>query len=89
MHDNLAHIDHPNIVAINSFYYTNEHFWIRMSLEEHSLSSYLRSNKLLYEYRNDASQNKALKERFVMAVDIVAAVDYLHSRNPPIIHMAS
>lgn len=60
-----------------------------MSLEDENLSSYLRSKRLLYGYSYDANQDKILKERFQFAIDILAAVDFLHSRNPPIIHLAS
>lgn len=66
----LCRLSHPNILAFHSWYETNNHLWLIME--------YCTGGDLLGVLRQD----KALPEQSVraFAVDMVAGLQYLHSR---------
>ena len=72
----MGELSHPNIVKLYDVLEDDEHLYLVLELAEKGQLY----SKLLQKGRFDEISDKAI------IVDLISALDYLHSRNPPIIH---
>ncbi len=72
----MGELNHPNIVKLYDVLEDEENLYLVLELAEKGQLY----SKLLQKGRFDEISAKAI------IVDLISALDYLHSRNPPIIH---
>ena len=69
-------LDHPNIIKLYSHFEDNEHFYLIME--------YASKGHLFNLIKKKKKLNQVIAKEYMK--ELISAIDYLHTRNPPIIH---
>ena len=69
-------LDHPNIIKLYSHFEDNDHFCLIME--------YASKGHLFHLIKKNKKLNQVIAKKYIK--ELISAVDYLHTRNPPIIH---